>query len=95
LDRDGGTLESLHGVNQHLISKLQGAGIQSILDLAATTTSELLEDYYSNYNDSVNGIDEATISQLIIKAKQKLIDDGVLCKELTTAEDMLEVKKTN
>jgi hypothetical protein len=47
---DGGTLESLHDVSQHLISKLQGAGIQSISDLAATTTSELLEDYYSNYD---------------------------------------------
>jgi nucleotidyltransferase/DNA polymerase involved in DNA repair len=55
---DGGTLESLHGVSQHLISKLQGAGIQSISDLAATTTSELLEDYYSNYDEDVKGIDE-------------------------------------
>jgi DNA repair protein RadA len=91
---DGGTLESLHGVSQHLISKLQGAGIQSISDLAATTTSELLEDYYSNYDEDVKGIDEATISQLIIEAKQKLIEDGALCKELTTAEDMLEVRKS-
>jgi hypothetical protein len=48
---DGGTLKSLHGVSQHLINKLQEAGIQSISDLAATTTSELLEDYYSNYDD--------------------------------------------
>jgi hypothetical protein len=55
---DGGTLESLHGVSQHLISKLQGAGIESISDLAATTTSELLEDYYSNYDEDVKGIDE-------------------------------------
>jgi DNA repair protein RadA len=93
LYRDGGALESLHGVSQHLISKLQGAGIQSISDLASTTTSELLEDYYSNYDESAKGIDEATISQLIIKAKQKLIEDGVLCKELTTAEDILEVRK--
>jgi DNA repair protein RadA len=93
LDRDGGTLESLHGVNQHLISKLQGAGIHSVSDLAATTTSELLEDYYTNYDESVNGIDEATISQLIIKAKQKLIEDGILCKDLTTAENMLEIRK--
>jgi DNA repair protein RadA len=77
-----------------LISKLQGVGIQSISDLAATTTSELLEDYYSNYDESVKDIDENTISQLIIKAKEKLIEDGILCKELTTAEDMLEVRKS-
>jgi DNA repair protein RadA len=93
LDRDGGTLESLHGVSQRLISKLQDAGVQSVSDLATTTTPELLEDYYSNHDEDTKGIDEATISKLIIKAKQKLIDDGVLCKELTTAEDMLEVRK--
>ena len=29
-DGDGGTLESLHGINQHLRSKLEGVGIQSI-----------------------------------------------------------------
>jgi hypothetical protein len=68
---DGGTLESLHGVSQYPINRLQGAGIQSISDLATTTTSELLEDYYSNYDESAKGIDEDTISQLIIKAKQK------------------------
>jgi DNA repair protein RadA len=90
---DSGTLESLLGVNQYLINKLQGAGIQSISDLAATTTSELLEDYYSNYDESAKGIDEETISQLIIKAKEKLIEDGVLYKELTTAEDVLEARK--
>jgi DNA repair protein RadA len=90
---DGGTLESLHGVNQHLITKLQGAGIQSISDLAAKTASELLEDYYSNYDEDARGIDEETISNLVIKAKQKLIDDGHLHKEFSNAEDMLEVRK--
>jgi hypothetical protein len=58
---DGGTLDSLHGVSQHLISKLQGAGIQSISDLAVTTTSELLEDYYTNYDESVNAITLLTL----------------------------------
>ena len=67
---DGGTLDSLHGVSQHLISKLQGAGIQSISDLAATTASELLEDYYSNFDEGARGIDGATISELIIKARK-------------------------
>jgi DNA repair protein RadA len=90
---DGGTLESLHGINQHLITKLQGAGIQSISDLATTTASELLEEYYSNYNENSPGIDTETISQLIIKAKQKLVDDGHLHKEFSNAEDMLEVRK--
>jgi hypothetical protein len=41
LYRDGGTLDSLHGISQHLINRLQRVGIQSVSDLAATTTSEL------------------------------------------------------
>jgi DNA repair protein RadA len=55
--------------------------------------SELLEDYYSNYDEGARGIDIETISQLIIKAKQKLIEDGLIDKEFTTAEDMLETRK--
>ena len=90
---DGDTLESLHGINQNLITKLQGAGIQSISDLATKTTSELLEDYYSNYDENDRGIDEETISNLVIKAQQKLIADGHLHKEFFNAEDMLEVRK--
>jgi DNA repair protein RadA len=90
---DGNTLESLHGINQHLITKLQGAGIQSISDLATKTATELLEDYYSNYDENDRGIDEETISNLVMKAKQKLIDDGHLHKEFSNAEDMLEVRK--
>jgi hypothetical protein len=39
-----------------------------------------LEDYYSNYDEGAEGIDEFTALQLIIKAKEKLIEDGVLCK---------------
>ena len=68
---DGGTLESLHDVNQHLLDKLDGVGIQSISDLATKTASELLEDYYSNYDENARGIDEETISNLVIKAKRK------------------------
>jgi DNA repair protein RadA len=67
--------------------------IQSISDLATTTASELLEDYYSNYDEDARGIDIETISQLIIKAKQKLIEDGLIDKEFTTAEDMLKTRK--
>ena len=30
---DGITLESLHDISQHLLDKLEGAGIQSVSDL--------------------------------------------------------------
>ena len=90
---DGGTLESLHDVDQHLLDKLNGVGIKSISDLATKSASELLEDYYSNYDENARGIDEETFSNLVIKAKEKLIDDGLVQKEFSTAEDFLEVRK--
>ena len=86
---DGGTLESLRDVNQHLLDKLEGVGVQSISDLATKTVSELLEDYYSNYDDA-KGVDEETISNLVMRAKRKLIKDGLIQKEFSTAEDFLE-----
>jgi DNA repair protein RadA len=90
---DGGRLEGLHGVSQHLISKLEGVGIQSISELAAKTVLEFLEDYYSNYEEDAKGIDEVTISNLVMKAKRKLTDDGLIQKEFSTAEEILEVRK--
>jgi hypothetical protein len=87
---DGGTLESLQDVNQNLLGKLEGIGLQSISDLATKTVSELLEDYYSNYDDDTRAIDEETISNLVMRAKRKLIEDGLIQKEFSTAEDFLE-----
>jgi DNA repair protein RadA len=96
------SLEGLQGVDQHLINKIKGVGIHSIPDLAVTTPSELLEDYYSNYDDdyyddndssSTKEIDIETISQLVLKAKQTLIETGVLQREFSTAEDMLGRRK--
>ena len=49
---DGGTLESLN-LDDRLLQELEGVGIQSISDLATTTTSEFLESYYSSYDDGV------------------------------------------
>jgi nucleotidyltransferase/DNA polymerase involved in DNA repair len=80
MSRDGGEsqLKSLQNVDKSLLHKLKGVGIESISDLATTTASELLEDYYSNYDESARGMDFETISQLVLTAKQKLIDDGLL-----------------
>ena len=89
---DGGTLESLHDISQRLLDKLEGVGIQSVSDLATKTVPELLEDYYSNYYDAT-GIDEETISNLVMRAKRKLIEDGLVQKEFSTAEDILELRK--
>jgi DNA repair protein RadA len=92
MSEDGGTLESLDDVSQSLLDKLEGVGIQSISDLATKTSSEFLEDYYSNYEDAT-GIDEETVSNLVMSAKRKLIEDGLIQKEFSTAEDYLELRK--
>jgi DNA repair protein RadA len=92
MSEDGSTLASLQDVDQHLIDKLEGIGIQSISDLATTTATELLEDY-SNYDEGARGIDIEILSRLIIRAKQKLIEDGLIDKEFITAEDMLETRR--
>ena len=89
---DGSSLESLHDISQHLLDKLEGVGIQSVSDLATKTVPEILEDYYSNYDDAA-GIDEETISKLVMRAKRKLIEDGLIQKEFSSAEDILEVRK--
>jgi DNA repair protein RadA len=90
---DGGALESLQDVDQHLLHKLKGIGIGSISDLATTTAPELLEDYYSNYDDAISGIDLETISELVLKAKCRLIEDGLLQKDFSSAEKMLETRE--
>src|SRR5919106_3378736 len=91
---DGGEsqLKGLEGIDQRLLDKLEGAGVQSISDLATSTASELLEEYYSNYDDSGIGIDLETISQAVMKAKQKLIEDGLLHKDFSSAEDIPHIK---
>src|SRR5918999_1034216 len=90
---DGGALESLQDVDQHLLHKLKDIGIGSISELATTTPPELLEDYYSNYDDAISGIDFETISNLVLKAKQKLIEDGLIQRDFSSAEKMLEIRE--
>src|SRR5918994_1318248 len=90
---DGGTLESLQDIDQHLLHKLKGIGIGSISDLATTSAISLSEDYYSNYDDAVRGIDFETISQLVLKAKRKLIEDGLIQRDFSSAEKMLEIRE--
>ena len=39
-------MKGLEGVDQRLLDKLEGAGVLSVSDLATSTASELLEEYY-------------------------------------------------
>ena len=49
-------MKGLEGIDQRLLDKLEGAGVRSVSDLATSTASELLEEYYSNYDDAASGI---------------------------------------
>jgi DNA repair protein RadA len=84
-------LEDLPDVEPYLINKLKRAGIQSVLDLAASIPIELAGggDYIDDNNSAITS-DIETISQLIGKAKKALIDSGALNKEFCTAEEFLE-----
>ncbi len=83
-------LEDLPGVQPHLINKLRQAGIQSVLDLAVSIPQELAPGGES----SVISADTETISELVLKAKKALADSGALIKEFSTADQVLERRKS-
>jgi DNA repair protein RadA len=83
-------LEDLPGVQPHLINKLKQAGIHSILDLAVSIPQELAP----GGEGSVISADTETISELVLKAKKALADSGALIKEFSTADQVLERRKS-
>jgi DNA repair protein RadA len=84
-------LEDLPGVQPHLISKLKQAGVNSVLDLAASTPNELAG---ARYEGNAVSADTETISELVLKAKKALADSGALIKEFSTADQVLERRKS-
>src|SRR5919202_4624400 len=85
-------LEDLPGVQQHLISKLKQAGVQSVLDLAVSIPNELAVGGVG-YEGNTISADKETISELVLKAKKALVDSGALIKEFSTADQVLERRK--
>jgi DNA repair protein RadA len=83
-------LEDIPGVHPHLISKLRQAGIQSVLDLAVSVPQELA----AGGEGIINSADTEVISELVLKAKKALIDSGALVKEFSTADQVLERRKS-
>jgi DNA repair protein RadA len=84
-------LEDLPGVQPHLISKLKQAGVNSVLDLAASIPQELAG---AGYEGNAVSADTETISELVLKAKKALADSGALVKEFSTADQVLERRKS-
>jgi DNA repair protein RadA len=88
-------LEDLPGVQPHLISKLKQAGIQSVLDLAVSIPNELAAGRErEGYERNAISADTETISELVLKAKRALSDSGALIKEFSTADQVLERRKS-
>jgi DNA repair protein RadA len=84
-------LEDLPGVQPHLINKLKQAGVNSVLDLAASTPNELAGE---GYEGKAISTDTETISELVLKAKKVLADSGALINEFSTADQVLERRKS-
>jgi DNA repair protein RadA len=83
-------LDDIPGVQPHLISKLRQAGIQSVLDLAVSVPQELA----AGGEGTIISADTEVISELVLKAKKALIDSGALVKEFSTADQVLERRKS-
>src|SRR6266568_902739 len=80
-------LEDLE-IKPHLITKLKGAGIESIFDLAISIPHQLVED-----GGILTGKDTNVALDIVMKAKKALIDSGLLAREFSTAEEILERRK--
>ena len=80
-------LEDLE-IKPHLITKLKGAGIESIFDLAISIPHQLIEE-----GGILTGADSQIALELVTKAKKALIDSGLLAKDFSSAAEILERRK--
>src|SRR6266516_889050 len=81
-------LEDLE-IKPHLITKLKNAGIESIFDLAISVPHDLI-DICGGILSSAN---EDIALDLVTKAKNALVNSGVLVKDFSTADALLERRK--
>ena len=80
-------LEDLQ-IKPQTITQLKNAGIESVFDLAISVPHDL-----TTIGGSVTSSNEDVVLDLIMKAKRALFDSGVLVKDFSTAEDLLERRK--
>jgi DNA repair protein RadA len=80
-------LEDLE-IKPHLITRLKGAGIDSIFDLAISMPHQLIED-----GGILTGADTNIALDIVMRAKKALIDSGWLARDFSTAEEILERRK--
>ncbi|MFY9871479.1 MAG: DNA repair and recombination protein RadA, partial [Candidatus Nitrosopolaris sp.] len=80
-------LEDLE-IKPYLLNKLKSGGIESIFDLAISIPHQLID-----VGCVLADTDGQTALELVMKAKKALIDAGLLAKEFSTAEQILERRK--
>src|SRR5947209_4966594 len=80
-------LEDLE-IKPQLITKLKGAGIESIFDLAISIPHQLIEE-----GGVLTGADTQIALELVMKAKKALMDSGLLSKDFSSAAEILERRK--
>jgi DNA repair protein RadA len=76
-------------IKPYIITKLKMAGIQSVFDLAISIPHQLVDIN----NGMLTGANEQVALELVTKAKKALVDSGVLFKDFSTAEQILERRK--
>src|SRR5437773_513705 len=81
-------LEDLE-IKPHLITKLKNAGIESIFDLAISVPHDLIDIG----GGILSGANEDIALDMVTKAKNALVNSGVLVKDFSTAEALLERRK--
>jgi DNA repair protein RadA len=84
---NGLRLEDLE-IKPDLIPRLRGAGIESIFDLALSVPQQLIED-----GSILTGSDAQAALELVMKARRALIDSGLIAKDFSTDEQILERRK--
>jgi DNA repair protein RadA len=76
-------------IKPYMISKLKLAGIESVFDLAISIPHQLTDIS----GGMLTGTDEHVALELVTKAKKALVDSGLLYKDFSTAQEILDRRK--
>src|SRR5215468_7374362 len=76
-------------IKPYMIAKLKMAGIESVFDLAISIPHQLVDIG----GGMLTGTDERVALELVTKAKKALVDSGLLYKDFSTAQDILDTRK--
>jgi DNA repair protein RadA len=76
-------------IKPYMITKLKMAGIESVFDLAISIPHQLIDVG----GGMLTGTDEHIALELVTKAKKALVDSGLLFKDFSTAQEILERRR--